>query len=310
MTMTHRWSPPDLRSAVAVVTGASRGVGKGIALALGGAGATVYVTGRSSRLVTDGTTEGLPGTVEDTADAVTAAGGVGLPVRCDHTDDAQVAELFDTIGRQHDRLDLLVNNAWSGYERSAEARFDTPFWEQPTWRYDLFAGSLRAQYVAAQHAVRLMLPAGHGLVIGINYTDGDTYLGQAAYDMVKFAADRLSLGMARELRQYGVGSVSLLPGLVRTERVESVWQAVGSGPAAVAHSAEYVGRAVAMLLGDPNIHRWSGSSLTVGDLAVRYGFTDVDGRQPPHFALAGQLSLATRMDRLHRVGHAARPVAR
>lgn len=295
-----RWSPPDLRSSIALVTGASRGVGKGIAVALGRAGATVYLTGRSSRVRPD-RTEGLAGTVEDTADAVNAAGGLGIPVRCDHADDSQVAELFETIGREHGTLDLLVNNAWSGYERSAEVRFDAPFWEQPAWRYDLFAASLRAQYVAAQHAATLMLPIGHGLIVGVNYVDGDAYLGQAAYDMIKFAANRLSLGLARELRRYQIDSISLVPGLVRTERMESMWRGIGAGPAAVAHSPEYAGRAVAMLLDDPDVGRWSGHTLTVGDLAARYGFTDVDGRQLPHFALGGRLSLTNRMDRLHRV---------
>jgi NAD(P)-dependent dehydrogenase (short-subunit alcohol dehydrogenase family) len=302
------WSPPDLGSAVALVTGASRGVGRGTATALGRAGATVYVTGRSTRR-RGGTTEGLAGTVEETAEAVTAAGGTGIPVRCDHTDDSDVAALFKLIAHTHERLDLLVNNAWCGYERSAEARFDAPFWDQPAWRYDLFADSLRAQYIAGQHAARLMLPAGHGLIVGISYTDGDTYLGQAAYDMVKSAANRLSLGMATELRRYGVGSVSLLPGLVRTERLEAVWSALGDGPAAVAHSPEYVGRAVAMLLADPDVGRWSGQVLTVGDLAKRYGFTDVDGRMPPPFTLDGRMSLATRMARLHRVAGRSAPAA-
>jgi NAD(P)-dependent dehydrogenase (short-subunit alcohol dehydrogenase family) len=303
------WSPPDLAETVALVTGASRGVGRGTAVALGRAGATVYVTGRSTRRGPV-TTEGLVGTVEETAEIVTAAGGTGIAVRCDHTVDSAVDALFGMIIRTHGRLDLLVNNAWCGYERSAEARFDAPFWDQPAWRYDLFACSLRAQYIAAQHAARLMLPAGRGLIVGINYTDGDTYLGQAAYDMVKSAANRLSLGMAMELRRYGIGSLSLLPGLVRTERVEAVWSALGDGPAAEAHSPEYVGRAVAMLLADPDVYLWSGRVLTVGDLAVRYGFTDVDGRRPPPFTLDGRMSLATRMAHLHRVaGRSTRAAA-
>jgi NAD(P)-dependent dehydrogenase (short-subunit alcohol dehydrogenase family) len=283
-----------------VVTGASRGVGRGVAFALGDAGATVYVTGRSTR---DGTrTEDLPGTVDDTADEVTKRGGTGIAVRCDHTSDAETAALFERVGQERGgRLDLLVNNAWAGYERSDEVRFDAPFWDQPLWRYDAFAGSLRAQYTASQHAARLMLPAKKGLIVGISFTDGDTYLGQAAYDTTKFAADRLSRGMAADLRKHGIASVGLHPGFVRTERVEAAWSALGSGPAAVVHSPEYVGRAIAHLLADPNLAERSGQLLAAGDLAAEYGFTDTDGRQPPAFKLEGLMSLATRMDRLNRV---------
>jgi NAD(P)-dependent dehydrogenase (short-subunit alcohol dehydrogenase family) len=296
--VTDTWSPPDLRDAVALVTGASRGVGRGIATALGGAGATVYVTGRSSRAGC--TTEGLAGTVEDTADAVTAAGGTGVPVRCDHEDDDQVDALFDLIDGTHGRLDLVVNNVWAGYERSADVRFDAPFWEQPVWRYDLFAASLRAQYVAAARAARLMVAAGRGLIAGVTFVDGDTYLGQAAYDTMKFAGARLHTGFAAELRRHGVGAVCVVPGLVRTERLSAVWPAVGSGPAAVAHSPEFVGRAIAALLADPDGARWWGSTTTVSDLAAHYGFTDTDGSTPPPFRLTGRMSLATRMARLHR----------
>jgi NAD(P)-dependent dehydrogenase (short-subunit alcohol dehydrogenase family) len=294
------WQAPDLTGAVAVVTGASRGVGRGIALALGDAGATVYVTGRSTRA--GARTENLPGTVDDTADEVTKRGGTGIAVRCDHTSDADTAALFERVGEDRGgRLDLLVNNAWAGYERSDEVRFDAPFWDQPRWRYDAFAGSLRAQYVASQHAARLMLPARKGLIVGISFTDGDTYLGQAAYDTAKFAADRLSKGMAADLRKHGIASVGLHPGFVRTERVEAAWSALGSGPAAVVHSPEYVGRAIAHLLADPDLAERSGQLLAAGDLAAHYGFTDTDGRQPPAFKLEGLMSLATRMDRLNRV---------
>ncbi|MET8091548.1 SDR family NAD(P)-dependent oxidoreductase [Micromonospora sp. NPDC005220] len=300
--MTTDQSSPsrDLTSMVALVTGASRGVGKGIAIELGAAGATVIVTGRSSR-ADDATTEGLPGTVEETADLVSAAGGTGVAVRCDHFDDTQVASLFDRVGQEYGRLDLLVNNAWAGYERSTQVRFDAPFWKQPMWRYDLFAASLRAQYLAGQHAATLMTAAGRGLIVSISYTDGDTYLGQVAYDTCKFAANRQGYGMARELRRHGVSVVNLLPGFVRTERVEAAWSMLGEEPAKVLHTPAYVGRAVVALAADPEVIRHSGHTLPVGELAVHYGFTDVDGRQPPPFRLEGAMSLATRMDRLNRV---------
>ncbi|OLF10437.1 oxidoreductase [Actinophytocola xinjiangensis] len=296
---TPQWSPPDLAGTVALVTGASRGVGKGIAAALGEAGATVYVTGRSVRGAT--TTEDLPGTVDDTAEEVTARGGTGIAVRCDHTDDTDVEALYQRIAADHGHLDLLVNNAWAGYERSDEHRFDAPFWQQPQWRYDLFAASLRGQFVASRLAVPLMLPRSSGLIVNISFTDGEVYLGQAAYDMCKTASDRLALGMGHELRKHGVAALALHPGFVRTERVEAAWDLLGSGPAQVVHSPEYVGRAIAALSADPDVLTVTGQRLAVGDLAARYGFTDVDGRQPPAFRLEGRITLASRMERLNRV---------
>lgn len=218
MIESTSWRPPDLSGAVALVTGASRGVGRGIALALGQSGAKVYVTGRS---VSGGKrTEDLPGTVDGTAAEVTARGGVGVAVRADHTVDAETEAVFDRIIRDDGRLDILVNNAWAGYERSTEARFDAPFWQQPLWRWDLFAGSLRAQFVASRLAATLMLPQGSGLIANISFTDGDVYLGQTAYDVSKYASDRMAFGMAQELRKHGVAAVAIHPGFVRTERVE------------------------------------------------------------------------------------------
>ncbi|WP_225803438.1 SDR family NAD(P)-dependent oxidoreductase [Streptomyces sp. NK15101] len=297
--MNEDWNAPDLSGKVAVVTGASRGVGRGIALALGAAGATVYVTGRSTR---DGArTEGLPGTVEETAEEVTARGGKGVAVRCDHGTAADNEALADRVQADHGGLDLLVNNAWGGYERSAEVRFDAPFWDQPMWRYDLFETSLRAQYDVTRRLVPLMLPRQSGLVVGISFSDGDIYLGQVGYDVFKSASDRMCRGFAADLRKKGVAALSLHPGFVRTERVEAAWEAMGDGPASVVHSPEYVGRAITALLADPGVMERSGKVLSTGDLAVEYGFADVDGRRPPAFRLEGRMSLATRMHRLNKV---------
>lgn len=293
------WTPPDLSSAVALVTGASRGVGLGIALALGDAGATVYVSARSTR--GGARTEDLPGTVEETAEEVTRRGGTGIAHVCDHASDPAVAALFDRIAEQHGRLDLLVNNAWSGYERYTDVRFDASFWEQPMWRWDQCAQSLRGQYLASQMAAKLMLQQSHGLIVNVGFRDGDTYLGQVAYDVCKLGSDRMVAGMSHELRKHGVAAVALHPGFVRTERVEVAWELLGEGPAQVVHSPEYVGRAVAHLASDPDVMTRSGEVLAVGDLAQRYGFTDVDGRQPPPFRLVGRISLANRMARLGKV---------
>jgi NAD(P)-dependent dehydrogenase (short-subunit alcohol dehydrogenase family) len=298
-TKRDAWEPPDLSSAVAVVTGASRGVGRGVALALGDAGAKVYITGRSVR--GGPTTEGLPGTIDETAQDVTARGGTGVPVRCDHMVDDETQALFDRITRDDGRLDLLVNNAWSGYERVSEARFDAPFWEQPLWRWDLFAGSVRGQFAASRLAAPLMLAQRQGLIVNVSFTDRDIPLGQVAYDVSKHASDRMALGMAQELRKHGVAVVALHPGFVRTERVSSAWELIGSGPAQVVHSPEYVGRSVVHLLSDSELLKLSGERVAVGDLAKRYGFTDIDGRQPGVFRLEGRMTLATRMERLMRV---------
>jgi NAD(P)-dependent dehydrogenase (short-subunit alcohol dehydrogenase family) len=296
------WDRPDLTSTVAVVTGASRGVGRGIALALGELGAKVYVTGRSVR--GDRSTEGLPGTIDDTADEVTARGGLGVAVRCDHSIDADTEALFDRITESDGHLDLLVNNAWSGYQRGEEARFDAPFWKQPMWRWDLFAESLRGHYLASRLAVPLMLDRARGLIVNVSFTDRDVYLGQVGYDVCKSASDRMALGMAYELRKHGIAALAVHPGFVRTERVEAAWSKLGDGPAQVVHSPEYVGRAIASLLVDDELMTMSGERLAVGDLAVRYGFTDVDGRRPPPFRLEGRITLAARMERLNRVVYA------
>src|SRR5213595_1631184 len=187
-----------LRGKVAVVTGASRGVGKGIALALGEAAATVYVTGRS---VDAGTTEGLPGTIRETADAVTHRGGQGIAVRCDHTADAEVEALFARVKREQGRLDLLVNNAWGGYEQHDLSRFVAPFWEQPLRHWSgMFEAGVRAHLVASRLAVPLMFSAGRGLIVHTTAWDRDKYLGNLFYDVAKAAVNRMAFGMARELR--------------------------------------------------------------------------------------------------------------
>jgi NAD(P)-dependent dehydrogenase (short-subunit alcohol dehydrogenase family) len=265
---------------VAVVTGASRGVGKGIALALGEAGATVYVTGRSDA---GGTTEGLPGTIRETADAVTQRGGQGIPVRCDHTVAVEVEALFARVKQEQGRLDVLVNNAWGGYESHDWSRFVAPFWEQPMRHWSgMFESGVRAHLLATRLAVPLMLANCRGLIVHTTAWDRDRYLGNLFYDVAKAAVNRMAFGMARELQPHHIAVVALAPGFVRTERVLAAFAAAGRAPESL-ESPEYIGRAVVALAADANVLARSGRVLTVGELAAEYGFTDVDGRQWPPF---------------------------
>jgi NAD(P)-dependent dehydrogenase (short-subunit alcohol dehydrogenase family) len=272
---------PDLQGTIALVTGASRGVGRGIAGVLGEAGATVYVTGRSVRGAA--TTEDLPGTIDETAELVTAGGGTGIPVRCDHTVDAEVAALFERVRQEQGRLDLLVNNVWGGYEHYDTHRFDGPFWEQPLWYWEgMFGAGVRAHYLASRFAASLMLPHGRGLIINISSGDGQKYRGNLLYDVAKTAVDRLAVGIAHELRSSGIAALSLYPGFVRTERVMAV-HAAHPFDLSTTETPVYTGRAVAALAADAEVMRWSGQVVKVGELARVYGFTDQDGTQPPPF---------------------------
>jgi NAD(P)-dependent dehydrogenase (short-subunit alcohol dehydrogenase family) len=274
-----------LKGKVAVVTGASRGAGRGIALVLGEAGATVYVTGRSVR--GQATTENLPGTVEDTAEAVTARGGTGIGVRCDHTVDSDVEALFARVQREQGRLDLLVNNAWGGYEHHDYRTFGAPFQEQPLRHWDgMFTAGVRAALVSSRFAASLMLPQGHGLIVNITAWEREKFLVNVFYDVAKNAINRMIFGIARELKPHNIAAVALAPGFMRTERVAGAFEAVGNKDyLTFTESPEYVGRAVVAIASDPSVLEKSGKVLAVGDLAEEYGFTDVDGRRVPPFRI-------------------------
>jgi len=276
------WAQPNLADRVAVVTGASRGVGKGIALVLGECGATVFVTGRSSRA--QGAEER---TVEATAEEVSARGGRGVPVVMDHTDDAQVEALFDRIRGDAGRLDLLVANAWGGYENYDYSRFGLPFWEQPIERFDtMVRAGLRSHLTASRAAAPLMLEQRSGLIVLTGgWDDPGRYLGNLPYDLVKTATSRLVATMAHELRPHGVSVVGVYPGFTRTELVVDAFAAGGAEPPPHAHSPELVGRAVAALAADPGAVSLSGSGTQAASYAARYGFTDVDGRSFEPFVL-------------------------
>ena len=249
-----------LENKVALVTGASRGVGRGIAVGLASAGATVYATGRS---------------IEQA--------GLEPPIRsivCDHTDDDAVRRLFDRIGDEQSRLDVLVNNAWGGYERMVEdGRFTwaDPFWQQPVWRWEaMMNAGVRAAFVASQHAARVMVPAHAGLIVNISHWAAQKHVGSLLYGVSKAATDKLTADAAHELRDHEVTVVSLYPGLVRTENV----LAAGVFDLSNSESPEFEGRAVAALASDPYVARWSGQAVVAAALAEHYGFTDLDGSQP------------------------------
>jgi dehydrogenase/reductase SDR family member 1 len=257
---------------VALVTGASRGLGRGIALALGAAGWTVWTTGRSSR--ESGHTSHLPGTVEDTADAVTAAGGRGIAAICDHRDDDQVRGVVARLQAESGGLRLLVNNAWGGYERLNAGEWEewnAPFWEQPLELWDaMFDGGVRAHYVTAALCAPLLRATPGSLVVTVSMEAGSAHHARygVAYSVAKAADDRLALAVSTALSGDGVASVALHPGLVRTEgvmRFADYLDLAGS------QSPEGVGRVVAALAGDDEAMSLTGRSLTVTDLARRYG---------------------------------------
>lgn len=289
-----------LAGVVAVVTGATRGAGRGIALELGAAGATVYATGRSARdrpatgygkILGLSGMDRLPGSVEETADAVTGAGGRGIGVVCDHTDETQVQALFDRVAQESGRLDLLVNNAWGGHE-TFDGVFESPFWTQPLAHWDsMFNRGVRNHLLASRAAAPLMVRQRRGLIVTTTFWDQGRYMnGNLLYDLAKASMCRLAFGMAEELRPHGVASVALSPGWMRTEFVlaghhtdEAHWHEV---PAlARTESPRYLGRAVAALAGDPGVMALSGQVLRVADLANSHGFTDIDGRQVPAFEI-------------------------
>ena len=281
----------ELDNAVVVVTGASRGAGRGIALELGSAGATVYATGRS---VAGGeTTDRVPGTVDDTAAEVTARGGRGIAVRCDHTNDADVDALFARVRDESGRLDVLVNNGWGGYEHpDCRPLSMAPFWEQPMAQWDgMFTAGVRAHLVASRLAVPLMLPRKCGLIVSTTANlDVMPYMPNIFYDLSKSAVKRLAWATAQELRAHNIASVALAPGFMRTERVVEAFVRAGmsaalDGPGGPGETTAYIGRAVVALAKDDNVLAKTGELLEVGALAREYGFTDVNGTQPAPFRM-------------------------
>lgn len=252
----------NLNGRVAFVSGASRGVGKGVALGLVEAGATVYITGR---------------TTED----MKYIDGKGTALHCDHRNDDQVAAAFRRATDERGRLDILVNNVWGGYENMMEGgefTWPRPFWEQPLGRWDaMFQAGVRAHYVSSQLAARAMLAQRRGLIVNVSYWAAQKHVGNVAYGVSKAATDKMTADMAHELKEHNVAVVSLYPGLVRTERTmeAAAWLDLSNS-----ESPLFIGRAVAALAGDPNALERTGQVLVAAHLAQEYGFTDEDGKTP------------------------------
>ncbi len=293
---TFRMTSKTLQGKIALVAGATRGAGRGIACALGEAGATVYCTGRSSRLNAAPTkaiydtafdlahrTE----TIEETAEMVTARGGLGIPVRADHTAIDQVEALFAQVRAEQGRLNILVNDVWGGDEL---AEWGKPFWEQSLDKGLLMLQrAVNTHIITSHYGVPLMLEGKDGLLVEI--TDGDSadYRGNFFYDLVKSTVIRMAYALSEELRPHHITALAVTPGFLRSEAMlehfgvtEANWQAgAEQDPHFIAsETPSYVGRAVAALAADPEVSKKAGKVFASWTLAHEYGFTDVDGRKP------------------------------
>jgi NAD(P)-dependent dehydrogenase (short-subunit alcohol dehydrogenase family) len=264
---------------IAVVTGASRGAGAGIARALGTHGCTVYVTGRTS----DASSAAAPGTIDGTAARVTAAGGAGIAVAVDHSDDAQVEALFEQIRAQHGRIDILVNNAAIIRD---EMMGRTKFWDEPVSVIDTLNVGLRSSYVATVYAAPLMIPQDKGLVAFSSSSGAVHYAFGPAYGVPKAGTDKMAADMAYDFREYGIAAISIWMGSLLTDRVRKI---IARNPEKFGHildtaeAPELTGHVIWALYNDPDLMALSGQTLIGAELAKKYGITDEDGRQPPSY---------------------------
>ena len=271
-----------LDNKIALVTGASRGVGKGIALSLAEAGVLVYITGRT--INEGGSDSKLAGTISQTQAEIQAKGGQCIAIQCDHYDDEQVRMVFEQIHKEHQQIDILVNNVWAGYEyitNGTEFWTESGFWTAPVSRWDsMFNGGIRAHYYASCLAVPPMVNNQSGLIDNISFYAAERDDQGVAYAASKAAANRMSSSMAFELKDHNVSVVSLYPGLVRTE---SVLAGAEFFDLSNSESPEFVGRAIVALAKDKSVHEKSGHILKTTELAIEYGFSDIDGKRPKPF---------------------------
>jgi NAD(P)-dependent dehydrogenase (short-subunit alcohol dehydrogenase family) len=291
---TWRPDPNALRGRIAVVAGATRGAGRGIAAALGEAGATVICTGRSSRSRVLQSDYDRPETIEETADLVTSLGGKGVPFVVDHLDASQVMGMAKEIRDTHGHIDVLVNDIW-GAER---LKGGPPDWNKPIWKLDLEKGlrilrlAIDTHLITSHHLLPLLISRPGGLLVEV--TDGTSeynasrYRLSVFYDLAKTAVNRLAFSQGHELAPRQATAVAITPGWLRSEMMldaynvtEDNWRTAAAPPGfAVSESPRYVGRAVAALAADPARQRWNQRSVTSGQLAAEYGFTDIDGSRP------------------------------
>ena len=270
----------SLSGKIAVVTGASRGIGRGIALAFAAEGATVYVTGRTSHPGSNS----LPGSIAETVAEIERRGGTGIGVHVDHRDDDQVAALFEQVHRDQRRLDILVNNAFSLPETLTEPG---PFWEKPLDYWQMVDVGVRSSYVAAWHAAHIMVPQKSGLIVATSGYAGVSYAYAVVFGMCKVAVDRMARDMAIELKPHNVTSLSLCLNLALTERAERNLKKYPELSSAITTtratgtSVEFPGRLIAALANDPNLIKRSGGTHIAVELASEYGVTDIDGKLPP-----------------------------
>jgi NAD(P)-dependent dehydrogenase (short-subunit alcohol dehydrogenase family) len=268
-----------LGDCIALVTGGSRGVGKGVAVGLAEAGATVIVTARTRN---SGGSE-WPGSLDETIAAINEAGGRGIGLLCDHSDDASVREVFDLLQRDHGRLDVLVNNVFAAPNVMP---VNVPFWQVPASLWDtMHRVGLRSHFVASQFAVPLMLPQGRGLIVNTSSGGGVRYTFNVPFGVQKSGVDRMARDMAHELQPFGIAAVSIWPGYIKSEKLaaqpDRVPPALAKLIAERGETPLFAGRAVAALAADPGVMAKSGQILLASELAAEYGFTDIDGKVPP-----------------------------
>lgn len=269
----------ELENKFALVTGASRGIGKGIAIALAQNGATVYITGRTESNHHRFT--GLYGSIYETERVITSQGGKCIAIRCDHTRDSEVMDVFDQISKAHSRLDILVNSVWGGYEYfndGTEFWQEEGFWESPVSRWDkMFSSGVRAAYFAGSQAARIMVQQKSGIIFNLSFWAAQRNDKGVAYCTSKAATDKMTESMAYELHKYGIPVICLYPGIVRTE---AVLENKEHFDLSNSESPEFIGRVISKISSDEKAIEKTGQILIAAQEAIDYGIKDIDGKQP------------------------------